>query len=145
MESKCRYEVLRVRKMRKGIVDHAAVKFLLESKRFNIAADHMDRAARIFEGSDSCHLRRDIDSGYAFYVAMQIIRKKHTGSTGNVKHGAACRDSTVVKNRVDHRFVSYHSGIPGGCTAIKKCNDVLFVHKLCLKLRIALRNQVRFH
>ena len=137
--------------MREGIVDHAAVEFVLKCECFNITADYLDRLIRIFAGGDTSHLRGDVHGRNFCNIAPKIIREQHAGSACHIKDGAAPADAGVVKNRVDDRFVSYHIIIPTGCVMIKKCNDILLIHVcnlwrlLSVCSRITLRNQVSLH
>ena len=115
-----RDQARRVREVREGVVDHAAVKRLRERHGLNVAAEHGHARIRELFGGAPGHFRGNVYAGDAVHVPRQIVREEHARAAGHVEHVHARADVRIVENGADDRLVADHFRVPVGGAAVKK-------------------------
>ena len=123
-----RQQPLRLRKMRKRVVDHNAVERGREVRLLRVAAEHGHVLLRELFARDARHLRRNVDGRYLRRAALQIVRDQHARPARYVQHPHTAPDPGVVQNSRDHRLIAPQLCVPAGGRLIEKFDHILLLH-----------------
>ena len=123
-----RQQPLRLRKMRKRVVDHNAVERGREVRLLRVAAEHGHVLLRELFARDARHLRRNVDGRHLRRAALQIVRDQHTRPARHVQHPHTAPDPGVVQDPRDHRLIAPQLCVPAGGRLIEKFDHILLLH-----------------
>lgn len=122
-------QALGLGEMGKGIVDHDAVKFPFQPGFLHVAADHLHLGLfGVLPGGDLRHFRRNVDAGDGSHVPLQIVVEHNAGAAGYIQNVHACAHLGIVQNISNDHIAFDHLRIPAGCAAVKKLDDIFFLH-----------------
>ena len=130
------YKPLRLREVRKGVVDHDAVIIPVKRRLLHVAADETDFVGRKLPGGYPYHLGRDIYPRDGGHAARKVIRHEHARAAGHVQNARARAHIGIVKDRGNDRVIAYHLRVPVGRMSVEKLYYILLIH--CLHPRLLL-------